>query len=318
MKRAYVIGAPIRHSISPAMHNAAFTALGIEARYESLEVAPAELEAWVRSVRVAELLGFNVTVPHKEAIVPLLDEIAGDAVLAGAVNTVVQRHGKLVGLNTDTVGFRRLLADEAGTSLHGKRVVLLGAGGAARAIAVVALQDETANLVVANRHVERAQRLLEAVSSLSVRTAVSATGLEGVALERAIDEADIIVNATSVGLASDDVPIDPTLIRAASLVVDLIYNPPETALLGAAAARGARAVGGLGMLVHQAAAAFEAWTYVAAPVEVMRQAAAEALAAAEAGSATPLPNPPRKGGRGQDSPPQGGRGQDRLPSVGRE
>src|SRR5438132_14164999 len=156
MKRAYVIGYPVRHSLSPVMHNAACQALGIDATYEAAEVPPSDLESWVQQVRRPDLLGFNVTVPHKEAIVPLLDEIAGDAVLAGAVNTVVARQGHLVGLNTDTIGFRRLLADDAGISPHGKRIVLLGAGGAARAVTVVALQDGAASLVIANRYVERA------------------------------------------------------------------------------------------------------------------------------------------------------------------
>src|SRR5437868_2364399 len=175
MKRAYVIGHPIRHSISPAMHNAAFRHLGIDARYEAVDIIPEKLASWVRAVRGPDLLGFNVTVPHKEAVVPLLAEIAGDAAVAGAVNTVivgptgdVENGGSrvdLTGLNTDTIGFRRSLADQAGFSPRGQQVVLLGAGGAARAVAVVALQDQAASLVVTNRHIERARKLLHAVEN---------------------------------------------------------------------------------------------------------------------------------------------------------
>jgi len=288
MKRAYVIGSPIRHSISPAIHNAAFAALGIDAHYEAVEVLPESLGEWVRSVRGPELLGFSVTIPHKEAIMPFLDEIAGDAALAGAVNTVVatspppspspvEGEGGLVGLNTDTLGFRRSLADEAGTSLRGQRVVLLGAGGAARAVAVVALQDGAASLVVANRHVERAEQILDALRILDSGTSTSAVALPGEAVARQIAEADVIVNATSVGLASQELPVDPDHIRPRSLVVDLIYNPRETALLRAARERGADTLGGLGMLVYQAAAAFEAWTGVEPPIEVMRKAAGMTL-----------------------------------------
>ena len=293
MNRAYVIGSPIRHSISPRIHNAAFAALGIDARYEAVEVLPGALQDWVSRVRGPQLLGFNVTVPHKEAIMPFLDEIAGDAALAGAVNTVVvtapppspspvegeggdelpQLSTRLIGLNTDTLGFRRSLAEEAGMALRGRRVVVLGAGGAARAIGVVALQDGAASLVVANRHVDRAERLLTALNELNATTATSAVALASEALVHAIGEADVVVNATSVGLASDEIPIDPSLITPRSLVVDLVYNPRETALSRAARDRGAATLGGIGMLIYQAAAAFEAWSGVEAPIDVMREAA---------------------------------------------
>ena len=302
MKRAYVIGHPIRHSLSPAIHNTAFQALGIDAYYEAADVPPESLVTWIREAREPELLGFSVTIPHKETIVPLLDDVAGDAALVGAVSGVVAEGGhKLRGLTTDTVGFRRSLAEEAGVALRGKRVVLLGAGGAARAVAVVAFQDRARSLVVANRHRDRAERLLDALRGIAAGTATSALGLTGEELADAIAKADVVVNATSVGLASEDVPIDPKLISARSLAMDLVYNPRETAFLRAAAAGGAQTLGGLGMLVYQAAVAFEAWTGQGAPVEVMRQAAEEALAAAEGGGA----NPPPQGGRGEDTPPQG-------------
>jgi len=293
MKGAYVIGYPIRHSLSPVMHNAAFAALGIDAHYEGAEVQPADLPAWVKNARGPDLLGFNVTVPHKEAIVSLIDDIEGDAVLAGAVNTACIRGSRLVGLNTDTVGFRRSVQQDAGAGLSRKKVVLLGAGGAARAVAVVALQDGAASLVVANRHVERARELLDSVTAcIEGATETAAVELAPTALADPIAHADVIVNATSVGLQSTEVPIDPELIPPGALVVDLIYRPRDTVFLREARARGALVLGGLGMLVYQAAAAFEGWTHVGAPVEVMRAAAEHALAEAEAGRTTPFTNHP--------------------------
>jgi shikimate dehydrogenase len=302
------------------MHNAAFAALGIDAHYEAAEVVPADLPAWVKSVRGPNLLGFNVTVPHKEAIVSLIDDVEGDAVLAGAVNTACIRGSRLVGLNTDTVGFRRSVQQDAGAGLSRKKVVLLGAGGAARAVAVVALQDGAASLVVANRHVERARELLDSVTACTEgATETAAVELAPTALADPIAHADVIVNATSVGLQSTEVPIDPELIPPGALVVDLIYRPRDTVFLRAARARGALVLGGLGMLVYQAAAAFEAWTHVAAPVDVMRAAAEQALAEAEAGRPTPLSNHPAQADGASIAPDsfrQRGRGIHRFRMTG--
>lgn len=274
-----MIGSPIAHSISPAIHNAAFTATGIDARYEAAHVLPEELGDWVKSARGRDCLGFNVTLPHKIAIRDYIDRVEGDAVAAGAVNTVVvEQQGTgalLVGANTDTVGFRRLLASEAGLSLAGKRVLLLGAGGGARAVAVVAAQDGARALAIANRHVERAEDLKRGVAGLSKEMEVTIAELDHA--RELLAEADVVVNATSVGLASEEVPLDPAAMRPDSVAVDLIYNPRVTMFLRLAAQRGAATVGGLGMLVHQAAAAFERWTGTDAPVAVMRDAAERAL-----------------------------------------
>jgi shikimate dehydrogenase len=279
----YVIGHPIGHSLSPAMHNAALAACGIDAEYRAADVEPSGLSAWVAELRQADALGFNVTVPHKEAILPHLDEVTGDAALVGAVNTVVkasQGSPRLTGANTDTIGFRRSLAEEAGETLQGQRVLLLGAGGAARAITLVALQDGAAELVVANRHVERAQRLLDDLTPASTQTKRRAVGLEAPELPELIAGATVVVNATSVGLRSTEMPIDPGPMARGSLAVDIVYNPPETAFLQAAAKAGARTLPGLGMLVYQAAAAFTLWTGVEPPVGMMRAAAERALLAA--------------------------------------
>jgi shikimate dehydrogenase len=263
------------------MHNTAFAACGLDARYEAVELDSSHLETWVASIRDDEnTYGFNVTVPHKEAILPHLGGIEGDAELCHAVNTVRldRTNGiRLVGTNTDTLGFRRSLAEDADTSLRGQRVVILGAGGAARAITVVALQDGASEIVLANRHVERARELLNDLGAVAKDVPVRAVELAEGPLRTALPAATVVVNATSVGMRSQESPLDPELLPRSSLVVDIVYNPRHTALLDGARRRGAVVVEGLGMLVHQAAAAFEIWTGCPAPVRQMRDAAEHAL-----------------------------------------
>ena len=288
---AWVIGHPIGHSISPAIHNAAFADRGLDARYEAVDLFPEELAAWVTSVRAADVLGFNVTVPHKERVAQLVDELEADALLAGAVNTVIVSPEdfppRLIGTNTDTIGFRRSLAQEARVALGGRRVVVLGAGGAARAVSLVALQDGAASLTVANRHSERAEQLLRDLDPVRATTMVDAVSLDGPSLRHAVNDAQIIVNATSVGMRSQETPIPAGLIRPGALVVDLVYNPLETVFLRSAAQAGARVLGGLGMLLYQAAGAFERWTGCDAPIDAMRMAAVRALE----GQQTDFPRP---------------------------
>ena len=279
--RAYVIGTPIGHSLSPVMHNAAFTACGLDARYEAVELDGADLETWIASIRDdGATYGFNVTVPHKERILQHLGGIEGDAELCHAVNTVRldRANGvRLVGTNTDTLGFRQSLAEAADMSLRGQRVVILGAGGAARAITVVALQDGAAEIVLANRHIERARDLLNDLSGLAEDVPIRAVELSADPVRTALATATVVINATSVGMRSRESPLDPDLLPRSGLVVDIVYNPRRTALLEGARRRGAVVVEGLGMLVHQAAAAFEIWTGRPAPVQQMRDAAEHAL-----------------------------------------
>ncbi len=280
---AYVIGTPIGHSLSPYIHNAAFAACGIDARYEALEITPDALPAWVSSIHGAsDVLGFNVTIPHKEAMARLVDTLEGDAQLTGAVNTVVVQPGAghgatLIGTNTDTVGFRRSLAEEAKVSLQDQRVLILGAGGAARAVALVALQDGARDLTVANRSPHRAEQLLRDLGPAGATTFTRVLDLASPSLRTALHRATVVINATPVGMRSDATPIDLAALSPDSLLVDIVYNPPETATMRAARERGARALGGLGMLVFQAAAAFERWTGVPAPIPSMWAAARSAL-----------------------------------------
>lgn len=286
MRYAYVIGSPIGHSISPEIHNAAFAACGIDARYEAVDVSPAGLGDWVAGARRADLMGFSVTIPHKEQIVPHLDEVEGDARAIGAVSAVTvsasggNRGGNafaLIGKSTDAPGFRRSLREEAGMSLRGQRVLLLGAGGAARAIALVAIQDGAEQLWVANRHEKRAQQLLDDLAPLGLQVTCEALAIEGPRVSELLAQTTVVVNATSVGLRSEQLPLDPGPIQAGTLVVDAVYNPAETAFLRAAREQGARVLGGLGMLVYQAAVAFEDWNGVPAPIDAMREAADRAL-----------------------------------------
>lgn len=263
MRRAGVIGDPVEHSLSPVMHNAAFAALGIDARYEPWSTALADLPARIASLRDADMLGANVTVPHKQAVMPLLDEVSEIARRIGAVNTIIPQGERLRGDNTDAYGFRRSV--ELAQSGRGMaRAVILGAGGASRGV-IVALQEMgVREITIANRTPAKAAALAGEFGIANVTWA-------GVA-EAAFPTADILVNATALGW-HDEMPVpEASLDRlpAGTLVMDLTYR--QTPLLRAAEARGLRILDGLGMLIHQGARAFELWTGVEAPVDLMREA----------------------------------------------
>ncbi|MFN8532335.1 MAG: shikimate dehydrogenase [Dehalococcoidia bacterium] len=269
-RRAGVIGKPIGHSLSPAMQNAAFKAVGLAAWYEAIELEPEEAPAFFQILRQPGWLGVNVTVPHKETAARLVDRQSAEAARAGAVNTVVCVDGELIGHNTDIAGFLRALLEDAKFNPDGRRAVVVGAGGAARAC-VVALAASVVSVTVVNRDVERAARL---VATLGEPTVNHATGLAALT---AIRDADLLVNATSVGMqggpAPDGLPIPDGWLPDHGLVYDLVYRPMETPLLRAARSAGLQTLDGLAMLVYQGAAAFELWTGRAAPIERMRAAA---------------------------------------------
>lgn len=269
-----IIGHPLGHTLSPAFQQAAFDHLGIAATYRAYDLLPEDVPPFVAGLRAPDWLGVNVTVPHKERVRPLLDGEAAEAAAVGAVNTIVNDGGRLVGHNTDVVGFRDALA-EVGFAVRGARCVVLGAGGAARAVVYALCAGGAAEIVVANRHVERAQRLL---ADLAPAVPAAALPLDAGALAAALARCDLLVNSTSVGLRPGETPLPDECLPAQALVYDLIYNPPQTRFLAAAAARGARTLGGLSMLVGQGAASFTLWTGRPAPREVMRRAAEAALA----------------------------------------
>ena len=276
-----IIGYPIAHSISPIFQQAALDHCGIDATYQAFEVAPDQVGRFVGELRREGAWGINVTVPHKEAVIPHLDQVDDWATAAGAVNTIVNRDGRLTGHNTDGLGFLRALQDEGGFVPEGSRVLILGAGGAARGVVLALSRAKAASLIIANRTVERAQLLAELAQSAN--TEGIAIPLDGGAVTEAAGTADLIVNCTTIGMSHgpDEVgsPLPAASIPSTVLVNDLVYNPLETPLLKAAAQAGAACLGGILMLVYQGAASFEMWTGQDAPVAVMLEAATKAMAA---------------------------------------
>ena len=255
-----LIGWPVEHSRSPRMHNAAFAALGLDRRYILLPTPPDQLEGAISRVRSGELSGANVTIPHKQAVMPCLDEIDPVAQTIGAVNTIVRRGERLIGYNTDALGFKRALL-ETGIAVKDQPCAMLGAGGAARAVAY-ALQELGAQITVYARDVDKARRLTTEACSLTE-------------LRRIDPATKLIVNTTPVGQSPnvaaspwpDDVPLPVN-----TLIFDLISNPARTRLMQQAEQAGLRAINGWSMLVYQGAAAFELWTGIEPGVEVMMQA----------------------------------------------
>lgn len=267
-----VVGFPAKHSLSPLMHNAAFAHLKLPAEYRIFEKKPEEFVAFMRGLLSAGIYGVNVTVPYKEAVLPFLNTIAEEAKLIGAVNTVrvVQGRDALEGFNTDAEGFMRHLCQELGFRPQDKAVVILGAGGAARAVTVSLAKEKPRSIAVFDSDAARAKALTthlkQHFEGIDIAQADSVDGLK-------IQEADILINATPVGMKRND----PLLVRNQELhpgllVYDLIYNPAETSLLQCARQRGAKVSNGLGMLLYQGARSFELWTQEEAPLAVMRQA----------------------------------------------
>lgn len=271
---AGVIGDPVAHSHSPVMHNAALAAAGLDWVYLAWRVRAGDLPAAVAGLRALGVRGFNVTVPHKAAILPLLDEIDEEAAAIGAVNTVVCRDGRLRGENTDASGFLRSL-EALGLPPRGLRVVLVGAGGAARAVGYALVRARAATLQLANRTEARAVALAAELVARGA-TAVSAGGLESEAVRRALAEADLIVHATSAELTGGGLPVPLEWLPAGRVFYDLAYGPAAAKACAAVRRQGLRAVDGEEMLLHQGALAFTRWTGRDAPLEVMRAALREA------------------------------------------
>jgi shikimate dehydrogenase len=262
-----ILGRPVTHSLSPAMHNAAFRELGINAVYAAFPVS--DLAFAVAGLRGLGIKGASVTIPFKEEIMDLLDEIDAAAARMGAVNTVVNREGRLVGYNTDWLG--ALTALKAQTAIAGNHFLILGAGGAARAIAF-GIKEAGGEITLTDVDGPRAAALARELGA----TAMAPEGVGGC-------PATILINATPVGMAPkvEDIPLSPELLGRFSLVMDIVYRPLQTRLLKEAADRGAATLDGLQMLLHQATAQFELWTGLKAPLETMSRAAYAALAEAK-------------------------------------
>jgi len=275
MTRYAVIGWPLGHSMSPAIHNASFEALGLHCRLDAVAVPPEGLDAFMRALPASGLRGLAVTIPHKTAVLPHCAFVDPDATEIGAANTVaVGDAGMLCAYNTDAPGAIGALRD-AGVVVAGARVMVLGAGGAARAICFRLLRDGAASVVIANRTPSRAEALkgdLEKVHGAAGR--VGAVPGIGAAFEEALASAGILVNATSVGMSplAGESPVAGALLRADLAVMDVVYNPLETRLLADARAAGATVIPGTEMLLRQAAEQERIWLGVEAPVGVMRRA----------------------------------------------
>jgi shikimate dehydrogenase len=275
-----VFGFPVEHSLSPAMHNAAIAALRLSFIYGPFEVRPEQIGPAIQSLKALGIVGVNLTIPHKESVLPFLDEITTEARDVGAVNTVHCVEGRLIGDNTDGRGFFEPLR-AMGVAIAGKRVVVLGAGGAARAV-VFRLAREGAQITLANRTRERAERLAQAVAEAGLgRAAVQPMTLEPTQeLADAIAGAELLVHTTRVGMHPETDALPPVPLEAFHsnlLVYDLVYNPVETHLLKQAQARGCRTLTGVKMLVYQGAAAFQRWTGHWPPTEVMERAVLHGL-----------------------------------------
>jgi shikimate dehydrogenase len=265
-----VIGWPVEHSLSPAIHNAAFATLGLDWVYVPMPVPPGQVPAAIGGLRALGFAGANVTMPHKSASAEAVDELSDDARLLGAVNTIVVGPQAISGHNTDVSGFDRFLREDAGFDPAGRTTLLFGAGGAARACALTLARGGLARLTVATRDPSRVE---------GVRTSLegSGTAVSAVRLDDAPHEtADLVVNATPLGSAGEALPLPP--LGPGVLAVDLVYRPSSTPLQAAARDAGGRAFGGLGLLLRQAAISFELWTGHPAPLEVMSAAALAALA----------------------------------------
>ena len=273
-KQLGVIGYPLSHTLSPVFQQAALDYHAIPVTYSAWPTPPESLRETVERLRGEDYMGFNITIPHKEQLLDLVDDVNDMARNVGAVNTVVNRNGVLTGHNTDTYGFVRSLKEKADFDPRGKSVLLLGAGGAARAAAYALADEGVERLTIANRTVARAESLAK-----DVREVLGKVGV--VSLEQVTGDADLIVNSTSVGMASGDGagrnPMGATPISRHALAYDMVYTPAETPFLHSARQAGAPVLGGLWMLIYQGAAAFELWTGKHAPVDVMYQAAQQAL-----------------------------------------
>jgi shikimate dehydrogenase len=278
-----VLGWPVEHSGSPAMHNAAFVASGLDFAYVPCAVHPDDLAPAVAGLRALRFAGANVIIPHKQAICRHLDELDESARIVGAVNTIRRVESRLVGYNTDGPGLIRSLGD-ADCEVEGRRAAIIGAGGAGRAVAWAVARAGAADVAIINRTPSKAEDVARLVNAAVGRDVARPYPLADPVNREVIGRADLIVDTTDVGMYPNvDVPpvVPADWLLPKHVVCDITYNPRETVLLRAARERGARTVDGLGMLVHQGAVGFELWTGEAAPIAFMRGALEAALAAAE-------------------------------------
>ena len=271
------IGDPIKHSRSPQMHNAAFTELGLNYVYVPFRIKPDALPAAIEGFKAINVAGLNVTIPHKQAVIPFLDEISREVELTGAVNTLTFENGRIKGDNTDGMGFLEGMRETGLELPPDASALVIGAGGSARAVIVALTSIGLETIFVANRTKSKAVKLAEDLSDTS-GTSIHGIGLEDPQLPDRVNSVALVVNTASVGMdISKPSLIHSEWLRPQTAVYDIVYTPPKTRLLLAAAERGCHTIQGLSMLVYQGAIAFEKWTRVTPPVNTMKEALQQAL-----------------------------------------
>lgn len=270
-----IFGDPIQHTRSPQMHNAAFQALKLDYIYVPFQVTPENLSKAVKSLPSLGIKGINVTIPHKEKILDYLDELDPDAQAISAVNTVVTYEQRLKGYNTDGKGFVKSLQDE-NVTVQGKQVLLLGAGGAARAVGIQLAREGVSAIFISNRTLKKAEHLAQDIQDRTSLSQVKVIEFKDNELKKYLNQMDIVINTTSVGMSVEESPLrEVTEFSSKQIVCDLIYKPPKTKLLEMAERQGAKIINGSGMLVYQGALAFQLWTQISPPIEVMKSALLE-------------------------------------------
>lgn len=270
-----IIGNPISHTMSPRMHNAELKRLGLDYVYVAWEVATENVPDAIRGIRALNVAGINVTIPHKEAVLPLLDEVVAEAKLVGAVNTIKNDDGRLIGYNTDVPGWSEDIQQDI--PLAGKKICVLGAGGAARAVCVAAGINGASELLIVNRTASRKEQLASELSRNFASLKVNAITFDELGAQQSIAMNDVIVNTTPIGMKSQPgCPVPREWLRPHQYVYDTIYGTTDTELMKAARSLGCRVRGGAGMLVRQGALSFKIWTGVEPSVEAMAAALREA------------------------------------------
>jgi len=264
---AVVIGHPIRHSLSPVMHNAAFKYLGLNNCYVAIDISPEGIEHFIRGLRYTNIIGVNVTIPHKAAVIPYLDELSEEAKILEAVNTIKITEEKVIGYNTDVYGFEKCLED---IDVPSCSALLIGAGGAGKAVAYTLSKLNVKNLYITNRTEERAKQLVQFINNVLNRK------IEFIPFNQleTLKPVDIIVNATPLGMEGikEELEIPSSIIREGTTAIDLVYNPPVTNFLKTASSLGAKTLNGIKMLVYQGITSFKIWTDLEPPVDIMEEA----------------------------------------------
>lgn len=278
-RQVKLIGHHLGHSISPVFQQAAIDKYGLDVKYGLLELEPHQVEAAMQQLRQEEYLGANVTVPYKQTVMPFLDSIDELATKIGAVNTIVNRSGKLTGHNTDAEGFLQALVQEGAFNPEKKNTIILGTGGVARAAGFILIKEKVSSMTIVGRNPEHIKGLKLSLEAAGMK--INTATYDDSNLADVVAKCDLLVNCTSVGMKYSETegqsPLEARLIPRGIFVYDVVYNPRETCLLKDARQAGAKTLGGLPMLVYQGAASFELWTNMKAPVNLMLQIAGQAL-----------------------------------------